>query len=195
MTTGGNENGPPASFRRRRALLVRNPVGNPPPGEVLTPEATSQRESRYYRGSGAVFSPKGAFSQRSRTKETLRRQNDAGAWAVEENPYETGLQAPRARCLAAGAAFCVNSSTNRDASEIGDRTPDTLADGSMRELLLGLVRGQDAGMSHVVRRSGLLPVRLQPLHKRAVPPRNHRKGARAPRRSAAFRASRRLMPV
>ena len=44
---------PSASFLRRRALLVRNPVRSP--------------------GSGVTFSPRGAFLQRMRTRPSLRR--------------------------------------------------------------------------------------------------------------------------
>ena len=55
----------PASFRRRRGLLVRNPFGNRCPG--------------------VVFSPEGAFPQLVRTEPFSRRHFDA------ERPFSYGI--------------------------------------------------------------------------------------------------------
>ena len=63
----------PASFRRRRGLLVRNPVGN--------------------RSPGAVFSPEGQFPQRSRTRVPFRRRFLSGGRIPAADTYGTLLPA------------------------------------------------------------------------------------------------------
>ena len=63
----------PASFRCRRALLVRNPVGN--------------------RRCGVVFSPEGGLSQQVRTKPLLRRQ------FLAESTMVTAKRSPCARMV------------------------------------------------------------------------------------------------
>ena len=68
---------PPASFLRRRALLVRNPVRSP--------------------GSGVTFSPRGAFLQRMRTRPSLRRHFLSGGRPFAENAAGTHLPAPFSR--------------------------------------------------------------------------------------------------
>ena len=67
----------PASFRRRRGLLVRNPFGNRCPG--------------------VVFSPEGAFPQPVRTEPFSRRHFDAGGAFSYGIPSVTGLPAPFSR--------------------------------------------------------------------------------------------------
>ena len=67
----------PASFSRRRAHLVRNPVGNP--------------------RCGVAFSPEGAFSQQVRTRPSLRRHFDAGACVLAAITSKVAVPAPLSR--------------------------------------------------------------------------------------------------
>ena len=97
-------------------------------------QAPKRRRSMRYRSnhvensccSGINPAPASRFPQQLRTKQPLRRQNDAGAREIEGNPYEISLQAPRNRRHTLGAAFCVTSSTNLDVSEFDVRAADTL---------------------------------------------------------------------
>ena len=77
------ETSAPASLLLRRALLVRNPVGNRP--------------------SGVTFSPEGAFSQQQRTRPSLRRHFFA------EGPFSYGIPSEvlvPASLSRRGAHFC-----------------------------------------------------------------------------------------
>ena len=88
----------PASFRRRRGLLVR---GIPSVTGVPAPFSLRRAHSRSDHGqgcpSGVVFSPEGAFPQLTRTEPFSRRHFDAGGAFSYGIPSVTGLPAPFSR--------------------------------------------------------------------------------------------------
>ena len=94
-----------ASFRRRRALLVRNSVGSPRSGAVFSPKGAFQgRNSVGSPRSGENSTPEGASRTEFRREPSFRRRFLAGGRVIAAAAYKNLLPAsqPRRRARPCG---------------------------------------------------------------------------------------------